>query len=358
MSLDDLREKIDRIDGEIVRLLNERTQAAVEIGQAKDAAGGETYAPAREKEVLERVLQGNKGPLTESAVREIYREIMSAALALERKVNVAYLGPEATFTHLAARAKFGGSVAYEACETIGDVFDSVQKGRAQYGVAPVENSIEGAVTHTLDELAATPLRVCAEIYLPIRHHLLSKTPRDQVRKIYSNPHVFGQCRHWLYQNMPGVELVAVTSTSRAAEMAAHESGAGAIASRLAAELHGVDVLAEDIQDHSGNTTRFLVIARSYGAPTGQDKTSIMFGVKHKVGALYEALGAFRRYDLNMTKIESRPCKTKAWEYHFFVDFEGHADEERVGKALEELAEHCTVMNVLGSYPKAIEQVTA
>jgi chorismate mutase/prephenate dehydratase len=352
MSLDELRKKIDELDAQLVQLLNERTRIALEIAKLKTEHGGEAYVPAREKAVLDGVVEKSDGPLSEGAVRAIYREVMSAALALERDVRIAYLGPEATFTHLAARARFGGSVNYEACETIGDVFDAVQNGKADYGVVPIENSIEGAVTHTLDQCAGTPLRICAEIYLPISHCLLSNGPRDKIKKIYSKLEVFGQCRHWLHTHMPGVELVSVSSTARAAEMASNEKGSGALASQLAAEMYGLEILEQDVQDHGGNTTRFLVLGKSYGEPTGTDKTSVFFAVKHKAGALHEALGAFRKYDINMTKIESRPSKAKAWEYYFFVDFEGHADEDNVKKALEELSEHCTMMTVLGAYPRA------
>jgi len=348
----ELRRKIDRIDRELVRLLNERTRVALEIGRHKQARGEEPYVPAREREVLEKVLKANRGPLTRRALLAIYREVMSAALAVEKRVVIAYLGPPATFTHMAARSRFGENVTYRPFESIAEVFRAVEKGRADYGVVPIENSIEGAVSHTLDEFVPTDLKICAEIYLPISHHLMTRYPRREIVKIYSNPQVFGQCRHWLFEHMPGVELVPVSSTARAAELAAEEKGAAAIASRLAGELYGLKIVEENIQDEEGNTTRFLVIGKAYGGPSGEDKTSILFGVKDKVGALYEALGPFRRHNINMTKIESRPSRTKAWEYYFFVDLEGHADERAVQEALKEMEAHCTVLKVLGSYPKA------
>jgi len=352
MNIDDLRRKINELDGQLVRLLNERTELALAIGRLKQQAGGEVYVPAREKEVLERVAAQNAGPLPPEALQAIYREVMSAALALERPVAIAYLGPPATFTHQAARARFGGSVGYVACETIGDVFAAVEKRSADYGVVPIENSTDGAVTHTLDQFVETPLKICAEIYLPVAHHLMAPGPRAGLRRVYSKPEVFGQCRRWLHENLPGVEQVPVSSTARGAELAAREPESAALASRLAAELYGLSLLAEDVQDLGGNTTRFLVIGRRYGPPTGGDKTSVLFAVKHRVGALYAALATFKQHGLNLTKIESRPSRTKAWEYYFFVDFEGHADDEPVQRALAELGEHCTLMTVLGAYPRA------
>ena len=354
MNLDELRKKIDAMDSDLIRSLNERTEIALEIGKLKRSRGEEVYVPAREKEILARVSTLNEGPLKAESIQAIYREIMSASLALERHVVIAYLGPCATFTHQAARLRFGGSVHYADCETISDVFNEVEKKRANYGVAPIENSTDGAVTHTLDQFMDTPLKICAEIYLPISHTLMANIPRGQVKRIYSKPEVFGQCRRWLRENMAGVSLVPVSSTARGAEMASREPESAALASTLAAELYGLNILDRDVQDLGGNTTRFLVIAKSFGRPTGHDKTSVFFAVKHKVGALYDALSAFKKHRINMTKIESRPSKMKAWEYCFFVDIEGHAEDENVLKSLEELAEHCTLMTTLGSYPKAAE----
>lgn len=354
MNLDKFRQHIDRVDRQIVRLLNRRAEIVQRIGRLKKDRNHEIYVPAREKMVLDHVRRINGGPLSGPAIQSIYREIMSSCLALEHPVSVAYLGPPSTFTHQAARLRFGGSVRYVACETIGDVFETVQKKGAEYGVVPIENSTEGAVTYTLDECVGTSLKICAEIYLPISNNLMARIPRGKIRRIYSMPQVFGQCRRWLNMEMPGIELIPVSSTARAAEMAAKEKAAGAIASRLAAELHGLKLLAADIQDLTGNVTRFLVIGRAYGHATGDDKTSILFSVKHRAGALCNALEALKKCGLNMTKIESRPSKLKAWEYFFFVDVEGHSEETRVRKALAELARHCTLLTVLGAYPKAPE----
>lgn len=351
MMLDALRKTIDELDVQLIRLLNERIRAAMEIGALKQESDQEIYVPAREKAVLDHVLAANEGPLRESSVCAIYREIMSAALALEHDVKIAYLGPEATFTHQAARSRFGSSVFYCACETISDVFAAVHKRNADYGVVPIENSIEGAVTHTLDEFSTTPLKICAEIYLRISHHVLSNAPIEKIRRLYSHPQVFGQCRQWLHANMPGVDLIEVSSTARAAEMASGESEAGALAGDLAAELYGLKILRRDIQDIAGNTTRFLVVGKRYGDPSGNDKTSLYFGVKHQPGTLCAALDVLRRHGLNMTKIESRPGKARPWEYLFFVDVEGHAAEPRVDAALKELDQHCSVLVIMGAYPR-------
>jgi chorismate mutase/prephenate dehydratase len=356
MDLNELRAKIDALDAQIVRLLNERTHWALEIGRVKQESAGEVYVPAREKEVLARVSALSQGPLTDAAIRAIYREIMSAALALERSVRVAYFGPPATFTHQAARSRFGGSVEYLSCETVGDVFEATERQMADYGVVPVENSTEGAVTHTLDRLADTRLQICAEIYLPVSPCLVARVPREKIERLYVHPQILGQCRQWLQREMSGVETIPAASTARAAELASREPNAGALSSRLAAEIYGLQVIEANVQDVSGNTTRFLVLGRRCGQPTGDDKTSILFAVQHKAGALYGALEAFKKAGLNMTKIESRPSRNKAWEYLFFVDIEGHADDPQVAEALREMGEHCTVLRVVGSYPRARDLV--
>ena len=321
------------------------------IGKLKHDTADEVYVPAREKKVLDHVLKTNRGPLSDSSILAIYREVMSSSLVLERDIRVSYLGPPSTFTHEAARNRFGGSVNYVACDTISDVFSAVQKANADYGVVPIENSTEGAVTHTLDEFVGTPLKICAEIYLRISHYLMASVSRGNIKRILSNPQVFGQCRNWLHKEMPHVDLIPVTSTARAAEMASKDKQSAAIAGVLAAEMYGLKKLASDIQDMSANVTRFLVVGRTYGKATGNDKSSILFSVKHEAGALHSALESFKRYKINMARIESRPSRQKAWEYFFFVDIEGHVAEKRVRSALLDLEKHCTFMTVLGSYPK-------
>ncbi len=350
MSLDELRRAIDGIDEKILDLLNERTRVVFDVGRHKEDNGKAFYVPAREKEVYERLATMNKGPISNEALHAIYREIMSSALSQEKDLSIAYLGPEATFTHQAARAKFGGSVQYRACETITDVFAAVESENVDYGVIPVENSTDGAVTHTLDKFTDTTVNICAEIYLNITHCLLARDDRQSIERLYSKEEVFGQCRHWLHETMAGVELKPVSSTAKAAEMAASEAGTGALASKLAGELYDLQILEEGIQDRGGNTTRFLVIGRHYGPATEKDKTSLLFSVKHTVGALYDALSVFKKHAINMSKIESRPSKQQLWEYCFFVDIEGHAEDELVKTALDELSIHCSMLKILGSYP--------
>ncbi|MDO9543487.1 MAG: prephenate dehydratase [Kiritimatiellia bacterium] len=352
--ISELRNKIDSLDQKIVRLLNQRAGLAMTIGKVKSHSRTEPYVPSREKIIMNNITKTSRGPLPSSALFSIYREIMSASLALEKNVKVAYLGPPATFSHQAAIRRFGGSIGYLPCETIDDVFDRVQRKDADYGVVPVENSIEGAVVNTLDRFVDTPLKICAEIYLPIRHYLLAAGPRNGVRRIMSNPNVFGQCRKFLRSEMPQAELIPAASTARAAEMAAANKQTAAIAGRLAAEVYRLKILNADIQDVSGNMTRFLVVGKSPAEKTGDDKTSLVFSVKHCAGALHRALGSFRKYNLNMTKIESRPSRLKAWEYLFFVDIEGHLANINVRKALHDLEKHCLLLTILGSYPKAIE----
>jgi len=354
MTLDELRKKVDAIDGRLVELINDRTGLAIEIGKIKESKGLDLYDPEREKKVLARVQNLNAGPLDNTSLKAIYREIMSSALAVEKQTRVAYLGPAATFTHCAARSRFGTSVEYIACETVADIFKAVENKSANYGVVPVENSIQGPEAPTLDCFVASPLKICAEIIYPISFCLMSRSPREKIKRIYSHPQGFGQCRRWLQMEMPGVEQVPAASTARAAELAAVEKGVAALSSPLAAEIYKLDIIASNVHDIAGNETRFMVLAKkSSNKPSGDDKTSIIFAVKHTAGSLYGALDSFRKFGLNMTKIESRPCRSKAWEYNFFVDFEGHADDPKVAKALKDLSAHCTFLALLGSYPKAI-----
>jgi len=354
MKLSAIRQKIDALDDRLIELLNERADLVHEVGLVKRAEGTEIYAPEREETLLRALVAKNaelKGRLPEKSIRAIYREIMSASLALEKDLTIAYFGPEATNTHQAARSKFGASVNYTPRVSIADVFDVVARGNADYGVVPIENSTEGAVNHTLDVFMESELRICAQILMKIENHLVAKIPREQIRRIYSHPQVFGQCRNWLRQNLPGVELIEVSSTPRAAELAATEEGSAAITGAMAAEVHGLKVLAPSIQDIASNTTRFLVIGRMPSPPTGDDRTAIMFCVQDKPGALFHALEPFNRLKISMSKIESRPSKRKAWEYFFFVDIDGHASEEKVKQAIAELEKHCTFVKILGTYPK-------
>ena len=350
--LDDLRKKIDELDRQIVALLNQRAGVAQEIGAAKDREDAEIYVPSREKAVFSKIAELNEGPIRDDSMAAIYREIMSASLALERPLSIAYLGPQATFTHQAAKFRFGGSVHYTPCDSIEDVFAAVEKKQADYGVVPIENSIEGPVGPTLDCLVSTPVRICSEIMLPISQCLLALDPDADITRIYGHPQSLAQCRKWLATNYPGVEQMAVGSTTRAAELASKEEGAAAVCSGLAADIYGLRHVADGIQDHAGNTTRFFILAQKFGPATGRDRTSIIFSVKHEAGSLYGALESFREHNLNLTRIESRPSKARAWEYYFFIDVDGHVEDDHVGTAIEELKGHCVQMAVLGSYPRA------
>jgi len=350
LNISEHRKAIDRLDAHIVRLLNERTRQVLAIGDMKLAAGEEIYAPHRERAVLDRVCGLNRGPITDEQLRAIYREIMSSALALEKTMTIAYFGPETTFTHQAAIRRFGSSLNYSPQQTIADVFTEVGKKSADYGVVPVENSTEGVVTYTLDMFVDSDLKIVSQIVLPVQQCLMSNSPRRQIKKLYVHPQSLAQCRGWIQNHLPHVEIIETSSNPRSAELAAKEKGAAAIAGILAAEKYGLRVLEQDIQDNAANATRFLVLGRQCSPPTGNDRTSLMLSVADKAGALHEAIAAFRRHKINMTKIESRPSKRKAWEYFFFIDCDGHAQDKKVAKAIQLLGRHCNFVKVLGSYP--------
>ena len=352
MNIPEHRKAIDKLDTQIVKLLNERTRHVLAIGEIKIKAGEEIYAPHRERAVLQRICRLNPGPMTNDSLRAIYREVMSSALSLEKTLTVAYLGPEATFTHQAAIRRFGSSLRYAAQKTIADVFSEVSKNRADYGVVPVENSTEGVVTHTLDMFVDSDLKIVSQIVLPVQHCLIGNGRRSQMKKLFTHPQSLGQCRSWVQNNLPRVEIIETSSNARSAEFAAKDKDSGAIAGVLAAEKYGVRILEHDIQDNAANATRFLVLGRQCSPATGKDRTSVMFSTIDRVGALHRAIAPFRRYRINMTKIESRPSKRKAWEYFFFVDCDGHYTDRKVANALVLLGEHCSFVKVLGSYPQA------
>ena len=346
------RKAIDQLDARIVKLLNERTGHVLEIGAIKLKAGEEIYAPHRELAVLQRVCRLNKGPITNESLRAIYREVMSSALSLQKTMRIAYLGPEGTFTHQAAIRRFGSSLRYFPHKTITDVFNEVSKNRADYGVVPVENTTEGFVTHTLDMFVDSELKIVSQIVLPIQHCLLSNFRKRQIKKMFAHPQALAQCRGWVQENLPRVEIIETSSNARSAELAAQEKDCAAIAGQLAAEKYQLPVLEHDIQDNAANATRFIVLGRQCSPPTGHDRTSLIISLADKVGALHRALAAFRRYRLNMTQIESRPSKRKAWEYFFFIDCDGHVTDRRVAKAIAALEQQCSFVKVLGSYPNA------
>lgn len=350
MNIPEHRKAIDKLDAKIIKLLNERTQHVLEIGAIKLKAGEEIYAPHRELSVLQRICRLNKGPIANESLRAIYREIMSSALSLQKTMRIAYLGPEATFTHQAAIRRFGSSLRYCPHKTITDVFNEVSKNRADYGVVPIENSTEGVVTHTLDMFVDSDLKIVSQIVLRVQHCLLSNSRKSQIKKLFAHPQALAQCRGWVQNNLPRVEIIETSSNARSAELAAREKDSAAIAGQLAAEKYGLRVLEYDIQDNAANATRFLVLGRQSSPATGHDRTSLMISLVDEVGALHRALAAFRRYRLNMTKIESRPSKRKAWEYFFFIDCDGHVSDHKVAKAISELEQQCSFVKVLGSYP--------
>jgi len=354
MSLEELRNRIDELDDKIVKLLNERARVVVEIGKLKSKSGGQIYAPDREKEVLEKIAKANEGPLPDKCLAAIWREMMSGSFVLERRLRIGYLGPSGSFSHTAAMLKFGQSVEYEPLADIRSIFDEVSKGHCDLGLVPIENTTGGGVIETLDALIDSDVRVCSEVLMTIHHNLLANCSLEQIEKIYSKPEVFAQCRNWLSATFKEAKTIAVASTAKAAQMVADESGAAAIGSRVAAEVYGLRVVCENIEDIANNITRFLVVGREDAKPTGDDKTAILFSTAHKAGALADVLEVFKKYNINLTNIESRPSKKRQWEYYFFVDFVGHRTDEQVQKGLEEARKHCLQLSILGSFPRATE----
>lgn len=353
MDIKEIRKKIDELDQQILKLLNERASCAMEIGKMKASTAAPTYAPERELQVMEQVRRENHGPLDDQAVQAVFREIISASRALEKPLVVAYWGPPGSNTHIASVQKFGYSTEFVPVDTITDIFSEVEHRRANYGVTPVENSTEGVINHTLDMFAQSELRICSEIFVNISHNLLStQDDLSGIKKIYSQPQPTGQCRNWLRANAPEAQIVEVSTTARAAMLAAEDPASAAIASKLSAELYGLKVLYEGIEDNPHNRTRFLIVGHTKPAPSGRDKTSIVFSVPHRAGALFRALSVFEEEKINMTMIESRPTKQMPWEYVFFVDIQGHEKDEVVGRALRKLSEQALFVRVLGSYPEA------
>ncbi|RPI03694.1 MAG: prephenate dehydratase [Zetaproteobacteria bacterium] len=349
----ELRRRIDEIDSEILRMLNRRAQLVLDVGRLKTEQNLAFHVPQREEEIYARLAAENAGPFPVQAVRPVFREVISACLSLEHPLRVGYLGPRATFSHLAAMERFGLSAQFLAMRSIAEVFAEVEKDNADFGVVPVENSTEGVVSHTLDMFVDSPLLICGEVVVEAALHLLSRAVNlGEVRKIYSHPHGLAESRKWLERNAPHVSVVETSSTGAAAEIAASEPGAAAIASELAASLYGLSVLQRRIEDHPNNFTRFLIVGKKSAPPTATDKTSVLFSIKDRVGALHRMLLPFAERRINLTKIESRPTKKRLWEYVFYLDFEGHATEPRVREALAVLQEDCIFLKVLGSYAMA------
>lgn len=353
-ALEKHRQRIDELDQQLVQLLNERAAEVVEIGKLKRAGAGPIYAPDREQRVLGQVRGYNQGPLPNTCLEAIWRELMSGSFALERPLRIGYLGPAGSFSHLAATRKFGQSVEYDKLADIAMIFDAVDREHIDYGLVPVENSSEGFVAATLDGLMKTRSRICAEVQIAVHHNLLANCDAPDIQCIYSHPQALGQCRNYLNAQFPQVERVATASTSRAAELAAIETNAAAIASTLAGQLFNVKLQFENIEDNPNNTTRFYVLAHQDTQPTGDDKTALMFTTAHRAGALAEVLDVFRQHEVNLTHIDKRPSQTVNWEYTFFIDVFGHIQDTPVANAINEAKEHCKMLKVLGSFPRAKE----
>lgn len=357
-TLEELRKRIDTLDEQIVRALNDRAAAAVEIGKIKAQTGAGVFAPDREREVLDKVTALSKGPMSRESLLAIYRELMSASFALERPPRVGYLGPQGSYTHEAAMGKFGASVEYEPLSNIRAIFEEMSRGHVDYGVVPVENSTSGAVLDTLDAFVEYGTRICCEMYRAIHHNLMARCKQEEIEVVYSKHEAFVQCQQWLGQTGLSAKISPAPSTSRAAEMAAGQKNAAAIGSRVAAKLYDLTLLAENIEDHANNATRFFVLGKDETRPTGRDRTSLMFVTAHRAGALVEVLLVFQRAGINMTMLTSRPSHKAEMEYNFFVDVDGHESDAVLSKALAEVKTHCRTLHVLGSYPISSEVLAA
>jgi len=346
-----LRNLIDRIDEDLLRLLNERARLAQDIGHLKN---GSIYRAEREAQVVRRLQAANSGPLSPESISVLFKEIMSACRALEQPLTVAYLGPQGTFSEAAAVKHFGHAVHGLPCADIDEAFRAVERGEATFGVAPVENSSEGAVNRTLDLLLSSPLRICGEVKLRIRQHLMRKVDDlNGIEVVYSHAQSLGQCHEWLGQHLYGVKAIRVTSNAEAARMAAETPATAAIAGKLAAEHYDLKIVARDIEDEPNNSTRFLVLGHSDAAPSGRDKTSLVLSAKNRPGSLLGLLAPLADHNIGLSKLESRPARTGSWDYVFYMDIDGHRNDANIQNALHAVAEHCTFLKVLGSYPVAV-----
>ncbi|MBI5331473.1 MAG: prephenate dehydratase [Betaproteobacteria bacterium] len=346
-----LRTQIDAIDDQVLQLVNERARLAQSIGHLKN---GIVYKPEREAQVVRRMQEGNPGPLEAESVSVLFKEIMSACRALEQPLTIAWLGPRGTFSEAAAVKQFGHAAQGLPCASIDEVFDAVAHGQAHYGVVPVENSTEGAISRTLDLMLDTALFVCGEVMLRVRQHLMRKTgDLKGVECVYSHAQSLGQCHNWLARNLPGVKIVPVSSNAEAARLAAENPDAAAIAGELAAERYGLNIVAREIEDEPNNTTRFLVLGREEVAPSGRDKTSLAISTHNRPGALLDLLGPFARGGVSLTKLESRPARNGQWDYVFYLDVDRHRNDSALQAVLDEIRPHCTFIKVLGAYPAAV-----
>lgn len=351
-TLDDLRVRIDALDTQIVALLNERAKIVVEIGKLKATGDTPVYAPDREQVVLDRIRRANTGPLPDRCLEAIWRELMSGSFALERPLRIGYLGPNGSFTHLAATKQFGSCVEYHAFESFPAVFNAVEARRIDLALVPIENSIGGGIHEVLDCFLQTRARVCAEALVPIHHNVLSLAAPAAIQRVYSRPEVFEQCRRWLADHLRNVERIATASSSKAAELAAADPAAAAIGSSLAADIYKLPIRFENIEDNPNNVTRFFVIGLQATRPTGDDKTAVVFTTEHKPGALASVIDVFRDHKVNLTHIDKRPSQRVNWEYYFFIDCEGHEQQPHVAAAIADARKHCIQLTVLGSFPRA------
>jgi chorismate mutase / prephenate dehydratase len=353
MKLPELRQAIDAVDNELLRLLNERARLVQQVGAIKTELKQPFYVPDRERQILERMQLQNTGPFPSEALRPVFSEIISACLSLEHPLKVAFLGPEATFTHAAARSRFGLSARYVPAATVAGVFNEVEKGLADLGVVPIENSTEGVVNSTHDVLIDSALRISAEITMRVNHCLLTRSGTlDGIQKVYSHPQALGQCRHWLSQNLPNAAQIEVASTALAARLTRDDPVAAAVASELAGHLYDLKIAKPRIEDEVNNVTRFLVIGKDMAPPSGRDKTSILFSLKDQAGVLFRVLQPLAEHGLNLSRIESRPSRKRLWDYVFFIDVDGHQNDAAVQSAIDLLSKSCEFVRVLGSYPRA------
>lgn len=354
--IDQYRDQIDKIDDELLKIFNRRAGLAVKIGQEKSQQNkaNHFHVPGRERSILDRLKAINQGPLADEAIEHVFREIFSATLALEKPLKISYLGPETTFSHQAAIKQFGRSAIFLPQSSIESIFFEVEQGHADYGVAPIENSIEGVVNLTLDCFVDSSLVISDECKLGISLCLLSRSgDLGQIKEIYSHPQPLAQCRNWLNRNLPGVEQIATSSTAQAAKIASEKKNAAAVAGKLAAEFYQLKCIKENIEDRTRNYTRFLVIGKEKAKKAKANKTSIMFSINDESGSLLKILQLFARQKINLTKIQSRPLRNRQWEYLFFVDFDGHVEDEIINKVIKSLGKKCLFIKVLGSYPKKI-----
>lgn len=354
--LSEIREEIDAIDQQILQLMNQRAGCALEVAKTKIAQGedGCFYRPDRESLVLRRIKELNQGPLADDTAAHFFRELMSACLALEKPLDVAYLGPEGTFTQQAAIKHFGSAVKTIPAATINDIFNAVENGNCQFGVVPVENSTEGVISHTLDRFLASPLKICGEVEIRVHQNLMGLAESlDDVTEVFSHQQSLAQCRKWLDAHLPNAKRTAVNSNTEAAKLAAANKNAVAIGSIVAAEIYQLNVIEKNIEDEANNTTRFIVIGKQISSSTGNDKTSLVVSTGNQPGALYRILEPFARFNIGMVHIESRPSRQGLWDYVFFIDIEGHSEDKDVAQALEILKSHVNMLKLLGSYPKAV-----